>query len=200
MSTAQASLSGTVTDKITGDPLSGISVAIFNDSTNQKLTAKTDSSGAYSIQSIPLGTYNIEVEGDDYSANDKDDVTLSAGNTTINFSMSKGGSGTGISSGPTKFKITGTVMTDGSSMTDGGVTVWSDPSEPVSGATITVTNLNSGAVLGTTTSDSGGNFSIEVAAVSNKVIAKKDGVIYATNNLNEEAIGGDVISSGSIGG
>ena len=53
MSSAEASLFGIVSDSNTGDPISGLSVAIFNSSTNQKLSAKTDGSGAYSIQSDP---------------------------------------------------------------------------------------------------------------------------------------------------
>jgi 5-hydroxyisourate hydrolase-like protein (transthyretin family) len=169
MSTAEASLSGVVTDSSTGDPLSGISVAIFNDSTNQKLSAKTDSSGAYSIQSIPVGTYNIEVEGDDYSPTDKDDVSLPAGNTEMDFKMSKSGSIPGMPT-PVKFRITGTVVCEGLSETDAGQTIVLKPTTTVSGVTVTAKNLNTGAVLGTTTSDSNGNFSIEIPLVSNEVV------------------------------
>lgn len=201
MSTAEASMSGTVTDKTTGDPLSNISVAIFNNSTNQKLTGTTDSTGAYSIQSIPVGTYDVEVEGDDYGATDVNDLSLPAGNTVKNFTMSKGGSIPGVStgSGSTKFLIKGTVVQGESTETgmEGG-TIVLQPAENIAGATITVTNLNTGAVLGTTTSDSNGNFSIEVPAVSNQVIAKKNGTIYATDNLTEEAIGGGVIDSETV--
>lgn len=100
-----------------------------------------------------------------------------------------------------KFRITGTVVSGGSTETgmEGG-TIVLQPSTEVSGATITVTNMNTGAVLGTTTSDSKGNFSIEIAAVSNVVTAKKNGTVYATDNLTEEAIGGGVIDLGTFTG
>ena len=177
-----------------------MSVAIFNDSTNQKLSAKTDSSGAYSIQSILVGTYNVEVEGDDYNANDLDDLSLPAGNTVKNFTMSKGGESM-PGSGPAKLQIKGTVVSGGSTETgmEGG-TIVLQPTTNVSGATVTVKNMNTGAVLGTTTSDSNGNFSIEIPVVSNVVTATKDGTQYATDNLTEEAIGGDVIGSATIPG
>jgi 5-hydroxyisourate hydrolase-like protein (transthyretin family) len=111
MSTAEASLSGTVTDSSTGDPISGASVAIFNDSTNQKLTATTDSSGAYSIESFPAGTYDIEVEAGDYNPGIASERSLQAGNTEIDFELKKinanatvpgesgGPSDTGVTSG-----------------------------------------------------------------------------------------------------
>ncbi|HEX7807894.1 MAG TPA: carboxypeptidase-like regulatory domain-containing protein, partial [Thermoanaerobaculia bacterium] len=99
----------------------------------------------------------------------------------------------------TKFKITGTVVQGESTETgmEGG-TIVLEKGGTISGATITVKNLDTGAVLGTTTSDSNGDFSIEVAAVSNSVIATKDGTTYATENLTEEAIGGGVIDSETI--
>src|ERR1043165_2732618 len=110
MSTAEASLSGTVTAKSTGDPLSGISVAIFNNSTNKKYTGTTDSSGNYSITSVPVGTYDVEVEGGDYSTTNVEDLSLPAGNTVKNFTMSTGSSDPDGSSGSSKIKVTGTVM------------------------------------------------------------------------------------------
>src|ERR1041384_2838996 len=137
MSTAEASMSGTVTDPSTGETLSGISVASFNRPKNQKLTGTNDSSGAYSIQSIPVGTYDVEVEGDDYNPTNVDDLSLPAGNTVKNFTMSKGSS----SSGPTKFKITGTVVQGRETETgmEGG-TIVLQAGGPISGATVTVTN------------------------------------------------------------
>jgi carboxypeptidase family protein len=99
----------------------------------------------------------------------------------------------------TKFKISGTVVQGESTETgmEGG-TIVLQKGTTISGATITVKNLNTGAVLGTTTSDSNGDFSIEVAAVSNSVTAKKNGTTYATDNLTEEALGPDVIGSETI--
>ena len=88
MSAAEATLSGTVTNH-SGTPLSGASVAIFNNSTNKEWRATTDGSGAYSIQSIAAGSYDIEVEGDGASAT-ADDVSLPAGNIVMNFTLSKG--------------------------------------------------------------------------------------------------------------
>jgi len=104
-------------------------------------------------------------------------------------------------SGTTKLQIKGTVVSPGSTETglEGG-TVVLVPSSKVSGATITVKNMNTGAVIGTTTSASDGTFSIEVANVSNVVTATKDGTVYATDNLTEEAIGGGVIATGSMTG
>jgi hypothetical protein len=48
--------------------------------------------------------------------------------------------------------------------------------------------MDTGAVLGTTTSDSNGSFSIEVHTGSNSVIATKNGVTYATENLTEDIV------------
>lgn len=188
MSTAEASLSGIVTDKSTGDPLSGISVAIFNNSTNKKSTGTTDSSGAYSIQSIPVGTYTVEVEGDDYNATNMDNLSLPAGNTVKNFTMSKGNSGS------SKIQVTGTVYQGGETETgmEGG-TVVLQPAENIAGATVKATNMNTGALLASTTSDSNGNFSLEFVLTSYILTATKNGVDYATINVKEEAVGGDAI-------
>jgi hypothetical protein len=203
MSTAEATLSGVITDSTSGEPLSGISVAIFNNSTNRKLTATTDSSGAYAIQSIPVGTYNVELEGDEYTVNDYDDVSLPAGSTELNFSMKKSGNvpgeeagaGPASGSGTSKLRITGTVVSGGETETgmEGGTIVLL-PTTNVSGATVNVTNADTGVLLGTTTSDSSGNFSVEVAVESIKITATKNGTQYATENVNEEAIGGDIIT------
>lgn len=91
MSTAEANLSGTVTDSSTGDPISDVSIAIFSDSTNKKSTAKTDSSGAYSIESVAVGSYTIEVEGPNpyTKAVDKTGVELQAGDNVQNFTLKK---------------------------------------------------------------------------------------------------------------
>jgi len=199
MSTAEASLSGTVTAKSTGEPLSGISVAIFNNSTNKKYTGTTDSNGNYSITSIPVGTYDVEVEGDDYSPTNVDDLSVPAGNTVKNFTMSKGSSSEPgeSSSGPTKIKVTGTVEQGEETETgmEGG-TIVLQKGGPVSGATVTAKNLNSGAVLAQTTSDNSGNFSLEFNLVSYELIAMKDGQQYATDNVNEESLSPGVIIVG----
>ena len=188
MATEEATLSGTVTAKSTGDPLSGISVAIFNDSTNQKLTGKTDSSGAYSIQSIPVGTYNVEVEGDDYAPTNLDDLSLPAGNTTRNFTMSKSSSIPGMES-PTKLRITGTVVSAEMSVTVDGETKVT--STTVAGATVTVTNVETGAVLGTTTSADDGTFSIEFPMVNSSISAEKGGESCGIVDMNEVGIAAD---------
>jgi len=92
MSTTEASLSGVVTDSSSGEPINDAVVTIINNSNQDKqLSATTGSSGAYSIQSIPVGTYIIVVQAVDYSTSRENDVSLPAGNTELNFKLSEGG-------------------------------------------------------------------------------------------------------------
>ncbi len=191
----EASLSGICTDSSTGNPLESVSITIFNLSTNHEYKTTSDSSGAYSIASVPVGTYNVEVEPPDgYEDKDMDDLSLLAGNTVVDFNLSPGENyDTDTSSGPAKVRITGTVVSDGMTTTSNGVKDDTDGSTTVAGATVTVTNTDTGAVLGTTTSDSNGNFSIEVPVENMTVTATKDGTQYATENVNEEAVDGSAV-------
>src|SRR5581483_11517777 len=56
-----ARLQGTVSDQ-SGAVLPGARVKAINVGTNVERTTETDSSGFYSLPSLPIGTYRVEVE------------------------------------------------------------------------------------------------------------------------------------------
>ena len=85
MSTAVASLSGVVTGTNSGNPISGASVSVGS-GTIKQASATTDSSGAYSIQSIPAGTYDVVVTAEGYNS-ESTDLSLPSGSTQINFTL-----------------------------------------------------------------------------------------------------------------
>lgn len=78
-------LSGTVTDARTGDPLTGANVGIEGTSKG----ASTDADGYYEIQNIEPGTYTVVATFVGYESQRRNNINVrSAGNRDINFQLS----------------------------------------------------------------------------------------------------------------
>jgi hypothetical protein len=69
-------LSGTVTDDDTGDPIAGALVEIGGQSDT------TAADGTYSIASVPVGTYDVTASKAGYTSSTVNDVAITDGNTT----------------------------------------------------------------------------------------------------------------------
>jgi len=78
----EGSITGTVREAKTGDPLAGVNVALVG--TNRG--ASTDAEGKYSIENIPDGTYTVRASYISYESVTKT-VEISGGSTTLNFNM-----------------------------------------------------------------------------------------------------------------
>ena len=70
-------ISGKVTDSVTGDPIAGATLTVDG------ISAATNSSGGYTISDVPAGTYTVKVSADGYQNSSQTDVTVVAGETTI---------------------------------------------------------------------------------------------------------------------
>ncbi len=110
----RATISGTVTDELTGAPLVGAVVEAFKErpDANSVLStagfrARTDSTGSYLIEDVPAGRYIVAAKAEGFltefyeEASAKGDATiLTVGEnvslTNINFTLSTGGSMTGM--------------------------------------------------------------------------------------------------------
>jgi hypothetical protein len=121
-------IGGTVTDALTGSPLAGMSVRIYNSTATIATLAFTDSSGAYSVLGLPTGSYFAHALGTTNHVGELYDnllcvsqcivtagnsISVTAGSTTsnINFALDRAGS------------LAGTVTDSVSSATLNGVTV-----------------------------------------------------------------------------
>jgi hypothetical protein len=90
-----ATISGTITDSSTNQPLNGACVQASPSGGGQGATAHTDGTGAYSIQALAPGTYTLLIWGcnaGDYQATTVTGVQASAGQiTTENAALTPGG-------------------------------------------------------------------------------------------------------------
>jgi hypothetical protein len=77
----QANLGGTVTDKTTGQPISGVIVSILGTS----LSLMTDSNGFYKF-TLPVGGYVVTAEVDGYETGTQG-IQVIEGDNTLNFSL-----------------------------------------------------------------------------------------------------------------
>src|SRR5215470_9265185 len=69
---------GTVTDP-TGAAIANAKVTVSNPATNLNLTAMTNSSGAYVVKELPVGTYKMTAEASGFKTTTNAGVTLNAG-------------------------------------------------------------------------------------------------------------------------
>ena len=70
-----ASLSGTVTDP-TGAVVPGAALTLSNVATGLEFTATTDGNGAYLFTRVPIGNYNLRVEGSGFNTYVQSGITL----------------------------------------------------------------------------------------------------------------------------
>lgn len=85
---AGGSISGTVTNATTGQPISGATIKAMQNG-NVLDTATTDGSGNYTFPELPPGTYTLEASAPGFLRSTQEDVQVIAGqNTVVNFSLS----------------------------------------------------------------------------------------------------------------
>ena len=75
---ATGSISGTISDT-SGAVVSGASVTAINDATNQGYSVTTDSSGYFSLNKLPVGTYTVRVGVTGFKTLQQSGVVVSAG-------------------------------------------------------------------------------------------------------------------------
>ncbi len=116
------SISGRVTDAVTGAPTSGATVSYTTGGITT--TATTDATGSYSLSSVPPGSYSVTAAATGY--NSQSQTVLVSSNTAANQNFSLA---------PLPGSISGRLTDNLTSMPVGGATV----SYAVSGVTTTVT-------------------------------------------------------------
>jgi hypothetical protein len=88
--TATANLQGTVEDN-TGAVLSKADVTITNKATGETRSTKTNDSGEYRFDLLPVGIYNVKANATGFSSTEAKDVELAIGRTaTQNFNLKPG--------------------------------------------------------------------------------------------------------------
>ena len=88
--TATANLQGTVEDR-TGAVLSKADVTITNKATGETRGTKSNDSGEYRFDLLPVGIYNVKVNAQGFAGAEAKDVELQVGRTTTqNFALKPG--------------------------------------------------------------------------------------------------------------
>ncbi|HEY3823184.1 MAG TPA: TonB-dependent receptor [Bryobacteraceae bacterium] len=83
-------IQGTVTDPTTA-AIPSASVVVRDENTGQERTVSTDSAGFYSVPSLPVGTYRVEVKANGMASSAATHVVLSVSSTVVqNFSLTVG--------------------------------------------------------------------------------------------------------------
>jgi peptide/nickel transport system substrate-binding protein len=74
------SVAGHVLDSVTADPVSGALVKLFlPDALNYSYAKKTDAAGAFQIESVDVGIYEVVVTATGFETNDTESVNVTAG-------------------------------------------------------------------------------------------------------------------------
>ncbi len=76
-------ISGTVTDADTSEPVQGASVEVEGTA----LSAETDADGNYTIADVPAGTHNVTASADGYEGETESDVEVTEGDVTVDFAL-----------------------------------------------------------------------------------------------------------------
>src|SRR5437588_2525114 len=89
--TASGALSGSVSDK-NGGRIKGATVTATNKATGQSRTAVTDDNGAYKIDLLPAGRYDIKTSASGFADSTSENVELLIGNTNnLDLTLNPGG-------------------------------------------------------------------------------------------------------------
>ena len=136
---------GTVSNSISGEGISGITVNI-----SDTLTATTDSDGMYTISMVPVGTFDIMLDvSDRYLGSISMEVTVSHGmSATVDFALTPVGTITGVAFSDT----------NGNGIKDNFET-------GIAGITVSITNTNI-----TTVTDNDGMYTIRNVPVGDYVV------------------------------
>ena len=82
-----ATVQGEITDQ-SGAVVPGATVTVTNTATSVSQTTKTDSSGAYRIPALPIGTYDVEVQASGLERQRAKSLVLEVGRTAVqNFQL-----------------------------------------------------------------------------------------------------------------
>ena len=83
-------ITGSVTDS-TGAVVPGATVTLTNLSTNNQRVVESNEAGAYTLPSLPPGTYDLRVESEGFSAQERSNINLQVGQTArLDFALQVG--------------------------------------------------------------------------------------------------------------
>ena len=137
---AQGALSGFVRDSVSGTGIAGATVEVYNGATLIGTTT-TDANGSYTLSVPAGGGYTVQISAAGYNALNQNGVSV-AGNATTTLNLN-----------PQLVAAQGTL--------DGVVRNFTS-GVGIAGATVEV--YNGATLIGTTTTDANGNYSVDVAA------------------------------------
>ena len=143
---ANASISGTVTDDDSGDPVPGVTVRLYRAAGSSVDSTTTAANGTYSFPVVGSGNYDLEFSADGYDTEWYDDAaSATAGSVTV---------------GNDEDVVADAALTAEEPEPDPGSIsgMITDDSGPVSG--VTVEAYVGGAVIGSTTSATDGTYTI----------------------------------------
>ena len=142
---ADGTISGTITDEQSGDPIAGVTIYVYTANYGYGAYAYTDQNGTFTTSALPPGDYKIQYNAPYQSAylsewynnktsfNTADPVTLGTTDTTANASLAKGA------------RISGTVTADGTGT-------------PIVNATVYVSQVDGYATVASGYTDQNGIF------------------------------------------
>jgi Carboxypeptidase regulatory-like domain/TonB dependent receptor len=85
-----ATIAGTVSDS-EGAVLSNTKIVVTNTQTGVSTTSATNGAGAYSVPSLPIGSYRIEAQHEGFKTNVREPIVLTVGQeATVNFALAVG--------------------------------------------------------------------------------------------------------------
>ncbi len=178
-----AKVSGTVTNRTSGDPIAGarVIVAGFGGGGVSSDTVVTDAKGAYMFDSVATGFHSVVVSMTGYqSGTGNVNATQANGNYTVNISLvptNGGGGQTGL--------ITGTVKDDSTK-------------EAIKNATVILSHpagRGGPTPIDTVLTDGEGRFSFSAVAAANNYTVEASAAGYASaSNVNVDVAGKDTIA------
>ncbi len=130
--TTSASITGTVTDAVTGEPIAGVTITTIPETKS----AVTNSAGQFTLSGIADGTYSIVAAKDNYCVNTASEILFSAENTSVDLVMYRQD---GV--------VTGTVKNTRGAVLDG--------------VAVFITDESNNMLVANTTTDATGTFTIE---------------------------------------
>src|SRR6185369_16029401 len=81
-------IAGHVTDELTGRALEDAKVSCTNTSNDRVWTARSNTTGLYTLPLLPPGAYRIRVEYENYQAKEQDEISLKVGGALeLNFGL-----------------------------------------------------------------------------------------------------------------
>jgi outer membrane receptor protein involved in Fe transport len=86
-----ASVTGTITNRSDGTPISDVEVVATNQATQVTYTAKTNNEGLYTISALPIGSYKVRASAQGFQAHETNVIQLESGqNARVDIPMQLG--------------------------------------------------------------------------------------------------------------